>query len=49
MKQLNKSIEDVVFTHEKGYITDVIQIRNAGFAIYRVEEHIPAGQPRLTT
>jgi parvulin-like peptidyl-prolyl isomerase len=44
MKQLNKAIEDVVFSHEKGYITDVIQIRSAGFAIYRVEEHIPAGQ-----
>lgn len=47
MKQLAKPIEDVVFTHEKGYITDVIQIRNAGFAIYRVEEHIPAGQATL--
>jgi peptidyl-prolyl cis-trans isomerase SurA len=43
-KQLNKAIEDVVFAHEKGYVTDLIQIRGAGFAIYRVEEHIPAGQ-----
>jgi parvulin-like peptidyl-prolyl isomerase len=47
MKELAKPIEDVVFTHEKGYITDVIQIRNAGFAIYKVEEHIPAGQATL--
>jgi parvulin-like peptidyl-prolyl isomerase len=43
-KELNKAIEDVVFSHEKGYITDLIQIRGAGFAFYRVEEHVPAGQ-----
>ncbi len=43
-KQLNKAIETVVFSHEKGYVTDLIQIRGAGFAIYRVEDHIPAGQ-----
>jgi parvulin-like peptidyl-prolyl isomerase len=43
-KQLNKAIENIVFAHEKGYITDLIQIRGAGFAIYRVEDHIPAGQ-----
>ena len=44
LKQLNKAIEDVVFNHEKGYVTDVIQLRGTGFAIYRVEEHVPAGQ-----
>ncbi len=43
-KQLNKAIENIVFTHDKGYVTDLIQIRGAGFAIYRVEDHIPAGQ-----
>jgi len=43
-KELNKAIENIVFNHEKGYITDVIQIKGAGFAIYRVEEHIAAGQ-----
>jgi parvulin-like peptidyl-prolyl isomerase len=43
-RELNKAIEDIVFNHEKGYVTDLIQIKGAGFAIYRVEEHIPAGQ-----
>jgi parvulin-like peptidyl-prolyl isomerase len=43
-RQLNKAIEDIVFNHEKGYVTDVIQIRGVGFAIYKVEDHIPAGQ-----
>ena len=43
-KQLNKAIEDVVFNHEKGYVTDLIQIRGVGFAIYKVEDHVPAGQ-----
>ncbi len=40
---LNKAIEDVVFKHEKGYITDLIRVP-AGFEILRVEEHIPEGQ-----
>jgi parvulin-like peptidyl-prolyl isomerase len=43
-RQLNKAIEDIVFSHEKGYVTDVIQIRGVGFAIYKVEDHTPAGQ-----
>jgi parvulin-like peptidyl-prolyl isomerase len=43
-RQLNKAIEDIVFNHEKGYVTDVIQIRGVGFAIYKVEDHTPAGQ-----
>lgn len=43
-RQLNKSIEDIVFNHEKGYVTDVIQIRGVGFAIYKIEDHTPAGQ-----
>jgi len=43
-KQLNKAIEDVVFSHEKGYVTDLIQIKGVGFAIYKVEDHVPAGQ-----
>jgi parvulin-like peptidyl-prolyl isomerase len=43
---LNKDVEDVVFRHEKGYITDVIRVR-VGFEIFRVEEHIPDGQASL--
>jgi len=43
-RQLNKSIEDIVFNHAKGYVTDVIEIRGVGFAIYKVEDHTPAGQ-----
>ena len=40
---LAKEIDDVVFKHDKGYITDPIR-RPAGFEIYRVEEHYAAGQ-----
>lgn len=43
-RQLNKAIEDIVFNHEKGYVTDLIQLRGVGFAIYKVEDHTPAGQ-----
>jgi parvulin-like peptidyl-prolyl isomerase len=43
-RQLNKAIEDIVFNHEKGYVTDVIEIRGVGFAIYKIEDHTPAGQ-----
>jgi len=43
-RQLSKPIEDIVFSHEKGYVTDVIQIRGVGFAIYKIEDHTPAGQ-----
>ena len=46
-RQLNKAIEDVVFNHEKGYITDLIQIRGAGFEFFRIEDHIPEGQASL--
>ncbi len=41
--KLNKAIEDVVFKHEKGYITDLIRV-SAGFEILKIEEHIPEGQ-----
>ena len=41
--KLKKAIEDVVFKHEKGYVTDLIRI-DAGFMIMKVEEHIPEGQ-----
>lgn len=41
--ELAKEIEDVVFKNTKGYITDPIR-RPAGFEIYRIEEHYPAGQ-----
>ena len=46
-RQLNKAIEDVVFNHERGYITDLIQIRGVGFEFFRIEEHIPEGQASL--
>jgi len=41
--QLAKPIEEVVFAHPKGYITDPIRLA-AGFGIYKVEEHTSAGQ-----
>ncbi len=40
---LNKQIEEVVFKHEKGYVTDLIRVP-AGFEILRIEDHIPEGQ-----
>jgi peptidyl-prolyl cis-trans isomerase SurA len=40
---LAKEIDDLVFKHDKGYVTDPI-LRPAGFEIYRVEEHYAAGQ-----
>ena len=40
---LNKDIEDIVFKHEKGYVTDLIRLK-AGFEILRIEDHIPEGQ-----
>jgi peptidyl-prolyl cis-trans isomerase SurA len=42
--KLNKAIEDVVFKHEKGYVTDLIQIRGIGFEFFKVEDHTAAGQ-----
>lgn len=45
--KLNKAIEDVVFKHEKGYVTDLIQIRGVGFEIFKIEDHTPAGQASL--
>ncbi len=41
--QLNKLIEDAVFTQKKGYVTDPIRIA-AGFEILRVEERTAEGQ-----
>jgi peptidyl-prolyl cis-trans isomerase SurA len=41
--QLRKEIEDVVFTHDKGYITDAVKTPN-GFEILRVEERYAPGQ-----
>ncbi len=40
---LAKEIDELVFAHPRGYITDPIQ-RPAGFEIYRVDEHYAAGQ-----
>lgn len=41
--KLFKNVEDIVFKHDKGYVTDPIRIP-AGFAIYRIEERVPEGQ-----
>ena len=41
--QLRKEIEDAVFAHEKGYVTDPVRTPN-GFEILRVDEHYAAGQ-----
>jgi parvulin-like peptidyl-prolyl isomerase len=45
-RRLAKPIEDVVFSHEKGFVTDLIRV-SAGFEILRVEDHTPAGQASL--
>jgi peptidyl-prolyl cis-trans isomerase SurA len=44
--QLRKEIEDVVFSHEKGYVSDPIKTP-AGFEIYRIDEKYTAGQASL--
>jgi peptidyl-prolyl cis-trans isomerase SurA len=41
--QLLKAIEDIVFVHDKGYVTDPIATPN-GFEILRVEERYAPGQ-----
>ena len=41
--QAAKAVEDVVFAHEKGYITDPIRLGNV-FEIYKIEEKTNAGQ-----
>jgi parvulin-like peptidyl-prolyl isomerase len=41
--ELAKEIDEIVFKHDKGYVTDPIR-RPAGFEIYRVDEHYAAGQ-----
>lgn len=40
--QLMKQIEDVVFTHNKGYVTDPIKVPN-GFLILRIEDRYEKG------
>ena len=44
---LNKNLEDQVWSQTKGYITDPIRSGN-GFLILRVEEHQKAGQAELS-
>ncbi|HEV2691013.1 MAG TPA: peptidylprolyl isomerase [Bryobacteraceae bacterium] len=44
--ELNKILEDQVWSQPKGYVTDPIRI-DAGFEILRVEEHQKAGQADL--
>jgi len=41
--QLRKEVEDVVFAHEKGYVSDPVKTPG-GFEIYRIEERYVAGQ-----
>jgi parvulin-like peptidyl-prolyl isomerase len=45
--QLDKTLEDQVWTQPKGYITDPIRI-SVGFEILRVQEHQKAGQAELS-
>lgn len=44
--QLRKDIEDIVFAHNKGYVTDPIRTPD-GFRILKVEERFEAGQAPL--
>ena len=41
--QLRKEVEEVVFTHDKGYVSDPVRTPG-GFEIYRIEERYAAGQ-----
>ena len=41
--QLRKEVEDIVFTHDKGFVSDPVKTP-AGFEIYRIEERYAAGQ-----
>jgi peptidyl-prolyl cis-trans isomerase SurA len=41
--QLRKEVEDIVFSHDKGYITDPVKTP-AGYEVYRIEERYSAGQ-----
>jgi peptidyl-prolyl cis-trans isomerase SurA len=41
--QLRKEVEDIAFTHDKGYVSDPVKTP-AGFEIYRIEERYAAGQ-----
>jgi parvulin-like peptidyl-prolyl isomerase len=41
--QLRKEVEAVVFTHDKGYVTDPIRTPG-GYEVYRIEERYSAGQ-----
>jgi len=44
-EDLRKEIADVVFTHQRGYITDPIKLTSpSGFLILKVEERYEAGQ-----
>jgi len=41
--QLRKAVEDIVFAHDKGYVSDPVKTP-AGFEIYRIDERYTAGQ-----
>jgi parvulin-like peptidyl-prolyl isomerase len=41
--QLRKEVEDIVFSHDKGYVSDPVKTP-AGFEIYRIDEKYVAGQ-----
>jgi len=42
-EDLRKEIQDAVWTHDRGYVTDAIKLDNAGFYIFKVEDHQKAG------
>src|SRR5579863_10102062 len=42
-EDLRKEIQDAVWTHERGYVTEAIKLDNAGFYIFKVEDHQKAG------
>jgi peptidyl-prolyl cis-trans isomerase SurA len=44
--KMNKQIEDITFSHDRGYVTDPIRVSN-GFLILRIEEKHKAGQAPL--
>jgi parvulin-like peptidyl-prolyl isomerase len=44
--ELNPTIENLVWSQPKGYITDPVRV-DAGFEIFRVEEHQKAGQAEM--
>ena len=44
--ELNPTIEKLVWTQPKGYVTEPVRV-DAGFEIFKVEEHTKQGQAEL--